>query len=253
MKNLITALIAAKANFAPILKDAANPQFKGKRYATLDAVLSAVEPALAAAGLTIVQTADLINGEPVLVTQLWHTSGECLSSTYLLSTVANSTEKSTSTIVTTVDDRGRETPQTIETKTVTTASNDPQKMGGAITYARRYAVCALLSITAEEDDDGNAASAKPQAQRPPAQAPKATPPKPAAKPVISGAQIGHLTKLATATGYTLEGLKELVSEYGFTARKAITLDVFEKLCAEAGDPELANAFNAKALEEVAAA
>jgi hypothetical protein len=33
--------------------------------------------------------------------------------------------------------------------------NDPQKQGGSITYARRYQLCALLSIVAEDDNDGN--------------------------------------------------------------------------------------------------
>ena len=37
--------------------------------------------------------------------------------------------------------------------------NDMQKLGGAITYARRYTLSALLSMQAE-DDDGNAASNK---------------------------------------------------------------------------------------------
>jgi hypothetical protein len=34
---------------------------------------------------------------------------------------------------------------------------DSQKKGAALTYARRYTVCALLSITADEDDDANSA------------------------------------------------------------------------------------------------
>ncbi len=38
---------------------------------------------------------------------------------------------------------------------------DPQSMGSAITYARRYAYMAILGIAAE-DDDGNAASRKPK-------------------------------------------------------------------------------------------
>jgi hypothetical protein len=41
--------------------------------------------------------------------------------------------------------------------------NDPQGMGSAITYARRYSLCAMLGIITE-DDDGNAASIHPQKQ-----------------------------------------------------------------------------------------
>jgi hypothetical protein len=40
-----------------------------------------------------------------------------------------------------------------------------QKMGSAITYARRYSLSAICGIAADEDDDANAASvpSKPQA------------------------------------------------------------------------------------------
>jgi hypothetical protein len=34
---------------------------------------------------------------------------------------------------------------------------DPQAQGSAITYARRYSLLTLLSLTADEDDDGEAA------------------------------------------------------------------------------------------------
>lgn len=49
--------------------------------------------------------------------------------------------------------------------------SEPQKMGSAITYARRYALLAVTGIAAEdEDDDGDAASGRNYAQR--AAAPK---------------------------------------------------------------------------------
>ena len=35
---------------------------------------------------------------------------------------------------------------------------DPQKQGSALTYARRYGICAAFGLVGEEDDDGNAAS-----------------------------------------------------------------------------------------------
>ena len=38
---------------------------------------------------------------------------------------------------------------------------DPQKIGGAITYYRRYALVSLLGLQAE-DDDGNTASGRPR-------------------------------------------------------------------------------------------
>jgi hypothetical protein len=42
--------------------------------------------------------------------------------------------------------------------------NDPQSMGSAITYQRRYSLAALLNLNIDKDDDGNAASVAPQVQ-----------------------------------------------------------------------------------------
>ncbi|NEQ24962.1 MAG: ERF family protein [Microcoleus sp. SIO2G3] len=123
MNELIPALIKARSEFAPIRKDKVNPLLKNK-YATLDAVLEAVEPALRKHGLTIVQTTEVNGDQTVLKTSLYHESGQTIHGHYPL-------------------------PQT----------DDPQKLGAAITYGRRYALCAILSVTADEDDDGNATSA----------------------------------------------------------------------------------------------
>jgi hypothetical protein len=37
---------------------------------------------------------------------------------------------------------------------------DPQGLGSALTYARRYSLCAVLNLVADDDDDGNTASQK---------------------------------------------------------------------------------------------
>ncbi|MBO3463467.1 ERF family protein, partial [Aetokthonos hydrillicola] len=58
MQELIKALIKAKSEFSNIQKDRVNPHFKHK-YATLDAVLDAVTPALGKHGLAVVQTTAL--------------------------------------------------------------------------------------------------------------------------------------------------------------------------------------------------
>ena len=41
--------------------------------------------------------------------------------------------------------------------------NTPQGFGSAMTYARRYTLQAIVGVAADDDDDGNAASAKPSA------------------------------------------------------------------------------------------
>ncbi|MFN6565272.1 MAG: ERF family protein [Nostoc sp. ChiSLP01] len=101
MQELIKALIKAKAEFNPIQKDGTNPHFK-KKYATLDAVLDAVTPALGKHGLVIIQTTEFFECKTVLRTHIFHESGESITSTYPLPEIG-----------------------------------DSQKFGAALTYARR--------------------------------------------------------------------------------------------------------------------
>lgn len=115
MKELISALVSAKKHIKPIKKSATNPFYKSA-YAPLETVLEEVEPILLDFGLVIVQTTNATS----LVTTLYHTSGQSISGEYPL-------------------------PQGL----------DSQKLGAAITYARRYAISALLSLATEDDNDGN--------------------------------------------------------------------------------------------------
>lgn len=124
MQKLISALIKAKAEFQPIHKNKINPHYKSK-YADLDSVLDAVTPALNNHGLAIIQLVGIVDGKTILETRLYHEGGEFTSSVFPL-------------------------PET----------SDPQKIGSALTYARRYSLCAILSVAADEDNDGNAASEK---------------------------------------------------------------------------------------------
>ncbi len=128
MQELIKALIKAKSEFSNIQKDRVNPHFKHK-YATLDAVLDAVTPALGKHGLAVVQTTALESNKTVLQTHLYHESGECITSIYPLPEIG-----------------------------------DSQKFGAALTYARRYALCAILCVTADEDDDANLTVTTPKKQ-----------------------------------------------------------------------------------------
>jgi len=175
MQELIKALIKAKAEIAPITKDK-----KGARstYASLDAVLAAVEPALLKNGLTVVQ---LVNG-PMLDTHLYHTSGVSLLSQFPLE-----------------------------------LGGDSQRNGSAITYARRYALCALLSVTAEEDDDGAKSSASAS------NAPRAIsqPPAKPAKPTNPlEAEAKTLVKEAMAEGLTVERIREACTANNLPAAAA---------------------------------
>ena len=132
------ALVAAAAELQPVSKDATNPAFRNK-YATLDAIMEQVRPVLARHGLAVLQTGtapETIDGRLVAVgieTMLLHKSGE-----WIASSVTLPVEKLTA-----------------------------QGAGSAISYGRRYGLSAILGLTAE-DDDGQAASARPavSARRP---------------------------------------------------------------------------------------
>jgi hypothetical protein len=109
---------------------------KGKyeySYADLASVIDCVRQALSKNGLSFTQTTGITERGMALETKLLHSSGEWISSSYPLP-----------------------------------AAGRPQEMGSALTYARRYSLCAMLGIAAEDDDDGNAAQqAKPAQQKAP--------------------------------------------------------------------------------------
>jgi hypothetical protein len=131
INELSAALAKAQAEIKHAGKSADNPYFKSK-YADLPAVLDAAKFALAANGLSVVQST-LINeaGGVVLVTQLNHSSGQWIRGFYPVNPI----------------------------------KSDPQGFGSAMTYARRYAYSAMVGVAADDDDDGNAASGNVTHQR----------------------------------------------------------------------------------------
>lgn len=68
-------------------------------------------------------------------------------------------------------------------------SDNPQRMGSAISYARRYVLLALTGVAAEdEDDDGDAATGRRTAQRANARSRAAAPPADEERPTAQRAQ-----------------------------------------------------------------
>ena len=116
----------------PATKDATNPFCKNK-YATLNSVMEACRPALLKHGIWFTQLPlpapeELAQDHIALLTKLTHAeSGQWQSCLTI----------------------------------VPLPKPDPQGMGSAITYARRYALTAMLGIVTE-DDDGEAAKYDPQ-------------------------------------------------------------------------------------------
>lgn len=131
---LFAALSAAQGEIEGASKDANNPYFSSK-YATLAAVWEACRKALAAQKLGVVQSPGTDEHGLFLETILGHASGEWISSKLY----------------------------------VTPVKDDPQGIGSAITYARRYALAAMVGV-APEDDDGEAAMGRTKGK--PADVPK---------------------------------------------------------------------------------
>ena len=132
ISELAKALVKFNARVGKISKDAKNPFFKNN-YATLDNIINEVRPILSEFGLNILQLPSS-DGEHIKIsTLLMHESGEWLESDGL---------------------------------TMKPVKNDPQGMGSAITYARRYALQSFLSLNTGEDDDGNNASQPKKQQEP---------------------------------------------------------------------------------------
>jgi hypothetical protein len=143
--ELAAALAIAQGEMEAATKDTKNTFFNSK-YADLASVWDACRKPLAKNGLSVVQLIEpppvfegLYHTRAIVETILTHKSGEWISS------------------VTSLPVFGR------ELKGGGRGEVDAQSFGSAITYARRYALAAIVGVY-QDDDDGNAASdhAKPE-------------------------------------------------------------------------------------------
>lgn len=130
---LAEALAAMQGEVENATKNSQNPHLKN-RYADLAEILNTVRPVLSRHGLAVSQHPSYADGHVHVETIMLHKSGEWMSST-----ISTPVQKS-----------------------------DPQGVGSACTYARRYSLAAIVGLS-QEDDDGHAASKQP-APAPPAPA-----------------------------------------------------------------------------------
>ena len=99
-------------------KDSENPFFR-QSYADLASVWDACREPLSINGLSVTQTTRITeHGDPVIITTLMHSSGEWIQGELLIKPI----------------------------------KPDPQSVGSAITYARRYALAAIVGVAPEDDD-----------------------------------------------------------------------------------------------------
>lgn len=134
LNELLAALAKAQGQISNAKKDKKNPFFKSS-YADLSSVWEACREPLSANGLSVIQTVEGNKEQMFLTTWLGHASGQFIKSRLPM----------------------------LLTKF------DAQSQGSAITYARRYALSAMVGICADEDDDGEKAMVrqKPEVEKPP--------------------------------------------------------------------------------------
>jgi len=124
--NVYERLAMVRGMVSGVKKTAKNPFFKSS-YADLNGVMDSLAPALVECNLIYVQYANRHDGVDVLTTELVNVSNpedKIVSHTHLV-----------------------------------IPSADMQKLGGAITYARRYSLISMFGLEAI-DDDGNLAVGK---------------------------------------------------------------------------------------------
>jgi len=130
MKQISTALLKAQSQMSNPKKGAINPFFKSK-YADLNSIREAVIPVLNENGISVLQPIVHVDGKNFVKTILLHESGELMESL---------------------------------TEIIYNKVNDAQAQGSGISYARRYALQSFVCV-GSSDDDGNMASAKPNATK----------------------------------------------------------------------------------------
>ncbi len=144
INEFAAALAKAQGEIQPACKDKSNPYFKSK-YADLGSIWDACRSSLSKNGLCVTQTISTRKEGMFLITTLLHASGQWMKS---------------------------EMP-------VIVSKQDPQTLGSALTYYRRYCLAAMVGV-APEDDDGEKAQSMYRAHKSPEEHPrrKAMPPEP---------------------------------------------------------------------------
>lgn len=132
--QLSAALSAAQGELENASKNSQNPHFRSK-YADLAEIINTVRPVFAKHGLAVVQSPSYAEGLVSVTTLLTHKSGQWIR----------------------------------DIASAPASKLDAQGVGSCVTYLRRYSLAAFAGI-AQEDDDGNAASAKPRVNTPSKQA-----------------------------------------------------------------------------------
>ena len=185
-QELYKALSSFQAEVPDIPK---NKQGYGYKYASLDSILSAIRPLLAKNGLCVWQGLQYSeNGEEFIHTVIAHESGQIIESRLKLRV----------------------------------AKPDSQALGAAITYGRRYLLCAMLNLMADEDTDGVTDPGKPQ--------------KAQGEKKASEKQVGLILSLLKGDK---QRINKICEHYGVQYLQDVTIaqagDIIEKLSKDKGE------------------
>lgn len=164
--SFLGALAAVQAEAPRLPKDKTNPHF-GSRFTGLDTIVEKIGPLLTKHGLVWIAKPSSNDRGPTLDYQLTHVgTSEGVSGSMPLML----------------------------------AKPDSQAFGSALTYARRYALCSVLNLVSDDDDDGNASSARPG--------------RTVAGVTASDKQVSYLKKLIKQKGATAAQLNFMLIEVG---------------------------------------
>lgn len=123
INELASALAKCQAEMKPAIKDSLNPFFKSK-YSDLTSVWDSCREPMTKNGLSVTQTMEETETRFQLVTTLLHSSGQWIRSIF----------------------------------PILVQKQDAQSYGSACSYARRYALSAIVGCTTDDaDDDGEKA------------------------------------------------------------------------------------------------
>lgn len=135
--ELLAALEAVQAEMPTMPK---NSQAYGYKYTDLDTIAQTIKPILHKHALAYMQSiGSTMQGQVTLTTRLFNSNGQYIEDTVALPIITN------------------------------TKNNEAQTLGMSITYMRRYALCAMLGITSDEDVDANAEEKEQPQKQPPKQ------------------------------------------------------------------------------------
>lgn len=168
-ESFLTALHAFQAEAPALPKDKTNPHFNSK-FTGLDTIVEKIGPLLSKHNLVWITKPGQSDHGPTLEYRLVHVgTGEGETGTMPL----------------------------LLTKT------DSQGLGSALTYARRYALCSVLNLVSDDDDDGNSASS---GEARPGRTPQGV--------TASEKQVGYLRKLIKQKKASEEQLNFMLIEVG---------------------------------------